>query len=368
MKIGFDATSVIHPVGGISRYTKNLLGAIVELKNEDTVVGYIPVGARSQSEWSFDNYSDRVKWVEINPYTFRRRGAIDQLDLYHGTNFKLQTSGRYGTVLTIHDLWLDRHPEYSKKLFGQRFSFFRTRRRVLEANRVIAVSHFTALEIQDLYGISPEKISVIHHGVSSDFFPDLDKSKFIKLIQKYGLPTGPYILFLGGADPRKNHKTLFQSFAHHTHLSRTCNLIAVGSLESRGENLLQTSDSLGLKGKIYPVSTVSHEELRLLYSFAEVFVYPSRYEGFGFPVLEAMACGTPVITNKSTSLPEVAGDAAILVDAEDESALGESMLKVLEDPLLCETLKRKGLAHSQGFSWMKAAQKTLNVYREVCQG
>ena len=109
MNIGFDATPMIHPVGGVSCYAKNLLGAIVDLKNEDTIVGYIPVGAHSQLKWSAGNYSDKVKWVEISPYTFRCRGCIDKLDLYHGTNFKLQTAGRYGTVLTIHDLWLDRY-------------------------------------------------------------------------------------------------------------------------------------------------------------------------------------------------------------------------------------------------------------------
>lgn len=367
MNIGFDASPLIHSVGGIARYANNLLRSIVELNGSDTVVGYIPIGSKPQLAWPSDKYPDKLKWVEVSPYAFRRRGAIDQLDVYHGTNFKLQTVGRKGTVLTIHDLWLDRHPEYSKKLLGQRVSFYRTRRRAREASRVIAVSHFTALEIQDLYGIAPDKISVIHHGISQDFFPDLDKAKFSKLTQKYGLSEGPYILFVGGADPRKNHRTLFKAYAHHSNLHRTFNLIAVGSLESRGESLLKTIDSLKLKGKAFSLESVSIEELRLLYSFAEVLVYPSRYEGFGFPVLEAMACGTPVITGKSTSLPEVAGEAAILVDTEDESVLSESILHVLENPSLRETLKKRGLMQSEGFTWKKTAQKTLEVYHEVCQ-
>ena len=366
MKIGFDATPFIYSTGGIARYAKNLLQAILDLKSNHTIFGYVPRGASSKLPWPAGTYSDNFAWKGVNAFNFKYQGFIDDLDLYHGTNFKLQTSGSYGTVLTIHDLWLDRFPEYSKKPFGQKFSFYRTRKRAQKARRVIAVSHFTSSEIQTLYGLPEENISVIHSGISSDFFPDLDEKKLSQVLLRHGIPSRPYILFVGGADPRKNHETLFRAFSNRFSLNREWSLIAIGNQESRGRNLLKTKNTLGLEGKVYSVNFVSNEELRLLYSFADVFVFPSKYEGFGFPVLEAMSCGAPVVANNVTSIPEIAGDAAILVDAEDEESLGEGILRILYDEELSKELRAKGLKQIQQFSWAKTARETIQIYQGVC--
>jgi len=365
MKIGFDASPIIQSVGGVARYARNLLKALLALESGDSFVGYVPVGASPNLNWSQNSGGEFLKWVEVGRYNFHQRGVLDQLDLYHGTNFKIQTSGRFGTILTIHDLWLDRHPEYSKKFFGQRLSFYRTRRRARHANRIIADSHFTAAEIQELYGIPAEKISVIHLGLTSDFFPDQDEAKFSELRQRIGLPNLPYIFFVGGADPRKNHRVLLQAFSHHLFLRQNYYLVVVGSSTSRVGSIQQTSQELGILDKVVCVNNVSVEDLRLLYSQAAVFVFPSRYEGFGFPVLEAMACGVPVIASKVSSIPEVAGTAALLVSPENEDELAHAITRVLQDPILQDVLRQQGLERSKAFLWSRTALETLKIYQEV---
>ncbi len=365
MIIGFDAFPILQSLGGIAGYTRNLLKALLALQSGHGFIGYVPRGAISQLHGPFQAKSGYLKWVEVGRYAFSRQGAVDQLDIYHGTNFKLQTSGRLGTILTIHDLWLDRHPEYSKKLFGQRLSFYRTRRRARLASRIIAVSHFTASEVQELYGIPPSKISVIHLGVSNEFFPELDRDKLAHLQQRFGLSSRPYIFFVGGADPRKNHRTLFQAFAQYPQLHKTHDLIVVGSLESRGHSLLATRESLRLSEKIHCLGPIPKEELRLLYSFAAVFVYPSHYEGFGLPVLEAMACGAPVVTSNTASLPEVAGDAAILVDPNHFETVGQALIQVLQDSSHQEILRQRGVKRVASFDWRRTAEQTLQVYHAI---
>lgn len=368
MKIGFDAIPIMQSVGGVARYARDLLRSLLELRSGDRFVGYVPQGATEKIDWPYvDGEGEFLQWVEVGRYNFRQRGALDQLDLFHGTNFKIQTAGRSGTVLTIHDLWLDRHPEYSKKFFGQRLSFFRTRRRARSASRIIADSHFTGNEIQELYGIPAEKISVIHLGLNPDFYQDQDEAKFSDLRERIGLSDIPYILFVGGADPRKNHPVLFQAFAQETFLRKNFQIVVVGNPISRVGSIHRTSVELGILENVVCVNKLAVQDLRLLYSHAAVFVFPSRYEGFGFPVLEGMACGVPVITSNFSSIPEVAGDAALLVSSENVEELTHALTRVLQDSGLQGSLRQQGFEQIKEFSWARTASETLKVYQEVTQ-
>lgn len=368
MNIGFDASPIISPIGGISSYVKNLLKALLDLKSRNTFFAYIPLGTSSLLRWPEEKYRDNLKWIETSRWGFRGCGINDQLDLYHGTNFKLQTSGRFGTILTIHDLWLDRYPEYSKKFFGQRLSFFQTKRRVQRANHIIAVSNFTANEIQEFYEVSVNKISVVHHGISREFFPDLRSDKdFDRLRVRFGIPNKPYIFFVGGANPRKNHKILFQAFSSNRFLSDTFSIVAVGNTSFRNLTMKKTIQDFGLHNNVVCIEQLDLEDLRALYSRAAAFVFPSRYEGFGFPVLEAMACGTPVLTSKCSALPEVAGDAALLVELENPKALEQAMVKTLQDAELRQRLREKGLKQAEKFKWSQAAEQMLKIYQTLCQ-
>lgn len=181
MCIGIDASPLVHPRSGVGWHTYYLLQALLALKEDIEFVGYLPNGGRRHIEPERWEPGGRLCWVEAGRAMMRWRGGWDRLDLYRGTNFKIQTRGQWGTILTIHDLWLDRHPEFSKKLFGQRSAFWRTRRRARRASRVITVSDFSARELQALYGLPPKRTVVIPNGVAAVFTPTRDNQEFEKL-------------------------------------------------------------------------------------------------------------------------------------------------------------------------------------------
>lgn len=367
MKVGIDAFPMVSSPGGVATYVYSLLNTFNNLNSRIECIAYIPKGCSDRANKKLRDPTGAIKWLEVDPYTFRWRGGLDGLDVFHGTNFKLQTRGRSGTVLTIHDLWLDRYPQYSKKLFGQRLSFYRTRKRAKHASKVIAVSRFTAMEIEQLYEIPSERIAVIHHGISSEFFSERDESKFSQLRTRKSLPDVPYILFVGGAGPRKNHHILFQAFALNTFLRKNFIIVVVGNPIHKMATIGASSERFEISDKVFCVGMVSVEELRILYSHAALFVFPSKYEGFGFPVLEGMACGVPVITSNTSALPEVAGPAAVLVNPESEEDLAQAMTRILQDSTLQEELREKGYERIQHFRWKDTAEETLKIYRECLQ-
>jgi len=366
MRIGIDANPILGDREGMGWLTYHLLRALVALKEELDLVAYVRPGALVSGQPIDWDQASQLRWVEAGRWTMRWRGTLDRLDLYHGTNFKLKTEGRYGGVVTIPDLWLDRYPQYSRKLFGQRASFYRGRRTVWRARKVITISQHSARDIIALYGLPPERIAVIPCGVSDDFRPTRDPRAMEHLRRRIGLTAEKYILFIGGAGPRKNHATLVAAFARQAERLNSYALVLVGDPVHRFGSYKSTAGTYGLAAQVVCPGRVSFEDLRLLYSAADLFVFPSIYEGFGMPVLEAMACGSPVITSNTTSLPEVAGDAAILVNPLDAHELGEAMVRVLSDEKLREALKAKGFERVKQFTWERTARRTLEVYRELC--
>lgn len=367
MRVGIDAFPIINNYGGVARYTRNLLRAVVAMESEVDFVAYVPPKSSGCAELERWGASGRLKRVEVRRPFFRWRGWLDKLDLYHGTNYKVQTMGRLGGIVTIHDLWLDRHPEYSKKVLGQRMSFFYTRRRASQAVRVITVSEHSAKDIRELYGLPKDRIAVIPHGVSGEFRPDHEEGRVSTLRSRYRLSAEEYILFMGGAEPRKNHISLFEAYASKPDLRKSHSLVVVGNPVHRLGSIMETARTLGISDRVVSTGMVNTGDLRVLYSNASLFVFPSRYEGFGLPVLESMACGTPVITSNTTSLPEVAGDAAVLVNPHDVDQLAEAIVRVLGDPALRETLRSRGLERARQFTWERSARETIAIYREICQ-
>src|SRR4029077_8509534 len=311
---------------------------------------------------------ERLQWINSSRWGMGKRGSSDRLDLYHGTNFKLHTVGRYGGVVTIHDLWLDRHPEYSKKMLGQWPSSFKTRQTALRARKTITVSEFSARELVELYGLKREHIVVIPNGVSEDFAPRRDDQAMGELRNRIGLKAERYVLFFGGAEPPKNHKIFLEAAELVRKRLGSRMLILVGSPVHPFGSYEETARRRSLTEKVLCPGRLSTNDLQLLYSSTDLFVFPSLYEGFGMPVLEAMACGAPVVTSNSTALAEVAGDAAGLANPQDARALGEAMFGVLGDEPLRAALKVKGFARAKQFSWEQAARQTLAVYQDLCSG
>jgi glycosyltransferase involved in cell wall biosynthesis len=366
MRIGVDAASIVGDKGGVGWHTYHLLQAMLELKEDVDYVGYLRPG--SFKEACFENWpeSKQLRWAEVPRWLMSWRGRLDRLDLYHGPNFKMHTTGRHGGIVTIHDLWLARHPEYSKKVLGQRASSRRARATAHRARAVVTVSRFSAEEIISVYEMPPERVVVIHNGVAEDFRPLKDDEAMALLSRKLDLSRAGFILFVGGADPRKNHRTFLQAVSLAVPALRGRTVVLAGDAVHPFGDYREAASRLGVASLVRCPGRMSRDDLRLLYSYADLFVFPSLYEGFGMPVLEAMACGAPVITSATSALPEVAGEAAVLVNPQDADALSRAMTEILEDHGKREKLRELGLARAKSFTWRDAAAQTHALYRRLC--
>ena len=355
MRIGFDAGPAFSLYSGIGQYVRSLFSAMVPMAPDIEWVGYVPSGCSTEISLFRDHSSihpgyPRSSWNLGG--VVRKETAID---LFHGTNFNAPSYDRQQSVLTIHDLWLARNPQYSKKFFGQGLSSWKLSRRAKRMAKIIAVSKFSAHEIHEVLGVPLERIAVIYHGCSFDLYADRDEGKFQEMSRRFNLFSLPYILFVGGAEPRKNHRTLFQAFSQSPSLKKRFSLVAVGDRESRGDNLFRTAREYGISDRVCCPGLVNAEDLRTLYAFATVFVFPSLYEGFGIPVVAA----------NRTALPEIGGEAALYVDPVNSENLRYELEYLLTDEEAQSQLRAKGLQHVKQFTWDRAAHETLSLYREV---
>jgi len=366
MRIGIDASSIVGDKGGVGWHTYHLLQHLLGLPDEMHYLGYVRPGALRDGRPEGWPGSDKIQWLEVPRWLMRWRGRWDRLDLYHGPNFKMHTTGLCGGVVTLHDLWLVRHPEYSKKVFGQAASTQRARETAGRARAVVTVSEFSAREIQELYGVPRERIAVIHNGVSDDFAPVRDEALCAEVRRRLELPEAGFLLFVGGADPRKNHRGFLQAVARCRDKLNDRVVVLVGDPEHAMGSYRATADEYGLGPLVRCPGRMNRGDLCVLYTLADLFVFPSLYEGFGMPVLEAMACGAPTITSNTTALPEVAGDAALLVNPEDPEAMAQAITTALSDDALRDDLRRRGAARSRAFTWRDAALRTSALYRTLC--
>ena len=284
-----------------------------------------------------------------------------------------QHMGRYGKflktpyIITVHDLIryfdLKGYGTYIHRPNSRdRFYLTRDYRGVTKATRIIAVSQATKRDLMYYLRIPEERIRVVYEGIDHTVFRPSPRSK------NFGYP---YILFVGSEQPRKNLPTLIKAFAKLKERKQFTDLKLVkvgwagGKETNFREETMKVIKSSDLDGQVIFTEFVSREDLRARYCDAECFVLPSLYEGFGFPPLEAMACGCPVITSDSSSLPEVVDGAAIKVSPGDVEGLAEALQKVLTDQQLVRSLVERGIAQAAKFSWEETAEKTLEVYKEV---
>lgn len=284
-----------------------------------------------------------------------------QLDLFHAQYiFPLCFKGR--GAATIHDILFEKYPQYFQSFFRFR-SHFLMRRAAEKAAHVFTVSQFSKNEIMSRYQTCSEKISVIENGVDAErFFPGIAGAHFL---EKRSLKTQEYILSVGRIEPRKNHLGLIRAYAQ---LSKSAApLVIVGQRDFGFEQVYQLICDLKLKERVMILEDVLMDELAALYRHARLFVYPSWAEGFGMPPLEAMASGVPVISSNTTSMPEVLGEAALLVDPGDEDALKRAMERLLSDPKECKSLVTRGFARVRNFSWVVSAKKVRAVYLQILQ-
>jgi len=264
----------------------------------------------------------------------------------------------------VHDLSWVRHPETQPADRVRQMNRFMPRT-MQKAAHILVDSNFIREEVIDHFGVSPDRVTTTLLGVAKEFRP-IDADHCAPILQHYGLQFGHYILAVATLEPRKNLASLIGAFAQLPQaLRRQYPLVIVG-MRGWGENLVSPSlRQMVADSEVRLTGFVPQKDLPYLYSGARVFVYPSLYEGFGLPPLEAMACGVPVIVSNRASLPEVVGNAGILVEPMDDVDIAEQMRAVIEDNLLHRQLSASGRQRSLLFSWRKCAIETLAVYRQV---
>jgi len=264
-------------------------------------------------------------------------------------------------VVTVHDLAFLHYPEQYPGM-KQRYLKAMTRLSVRRAAKVIAVSEATRQDILANYRCDPDKVVTIPNGVDAEMrvLPESDVRAFRRT---QGLPD-EFVLFLGTLQPRKNLETLLKAFGKIAG-QVDWPLVVAGALGWQYERIFQIVRHLGLSARVRFVGHVPGEHLPLWYNAATVFVYPSLYEGFGLPPLEAMACGTPVVASNVSALPEVVGDTGLMVDPLDVDALAGAILSLAGDADLRQQLGQRGRQRAAGFSWRRTVERTVEVYRQV---
>jgi glycosyltransferase involved in cell wall biosynthesis len=363
LRIGFDGRALASPAAGMRRYARELFGALARFDPSLTIVAVgappdvdVPEGiARAAGARALPT---NIGWMLTGLPRAARRAS---LDLFHAPSYTAPVHGPRPLVLTIHDVSYERNPEwYPYKRDPLRRAFYRHSAR--SADRVVTDSHFSRQEIVDVYGLRPDTIDVVPLAAAEMF------SSGAPLPLPNNLPP-QYVLHVGDLHVRRNLAMLVGAVAAVRRKNpawATLGLVLAGVDRGTGASLRQMSDAAaGASPLVTFTGPVSEPLLLALYRSAVALAYPSRYEGFGLPLLEAMACGAPVIAARTSSIPEVVGEAGVLLDPDDESAWALEIERVLDDAGHRGRLRETGLRRAREFSWQRAARETAAVYRSL---
>ena len=297
------------------------------------------------------------------PWALRSQQFDVVHDTYHFGPFLAPTS--YARVVTIHDLVPLMMPETCACSVQSHLTHRTLVRWVAKrAGHIITDSECTRRDVIEQYRVPPDRVTTVYLAAGNAFRPVEDTEQLWAVREKFGLPDD-FILYVGTLEPRKNLVRLIGAYKRALPSLGGIPLVIGGGLGWKYDEILRAANDPSLEGRVRLLGRVPDDDLPALYNLATVFVFPSLYEGFGLPVLEAMACGTPVITSRTSSLPEVAGAAGLLVDPLDEDEIARAMVDVVSQKCLRSALSREGLAQAAKFSWQRCAQETLEVYRNV---
>jgi len=312
----------------------------------------------SQSAVGYGKYS-------LSELLFLGRHALRGLkgDLFHIPHYTLPFFCEGKSVVTVHDVIQLKFPQYFNSV-KRAYAYGVIGHAVRNAGAVIAVSETTKNDLIEMFKVPETRIHVVHNGVSSAFSVEADSDRRKNFLRSCDLAQ-PYLLYVGSLKPHKNIGLLLESFALLRESDPTLLLVLAGESLLQYPELLNRANSLGIWNAIRELSTLRAVELRLLYNCAEILVMPSQYEGFGLPPLEAMACGTPVVSSRGGSLPEIVGNAAYIVSSFRPEDWAGAIDSIRKDGRTRKTLREKGLHRSGQFSWEECASRTLDVYRKV---
>lgn len=359
MRIALDISQMCYHGTGVARYVRGLTTALLKTKSpHDFVLFAGALRQRSfftrlsktspydQATWKIIPLPPKIAGYLLNELSLKIESLIGPIDLFHSSDWA-QPSSVCPQVTTVHDLVFKKYPETVDPLI--RTTQAKRLRKIAHSGvHVIADSLSTKNDLMEIYGISQSRIDVVYPGIDS-LYTVPPQTEIVRVKNKYGLPTN-YILSLGTQEPRKNIPSLIKACE-----SLELPLVLTGKYGWGREQSNSTA-------KVLSTGYIDDADLPGLYGGASVFAYPSLYEGFGFPVLEAMACGTPVVTSNVSSLPEISGGASILVDPKNPDSIAKGIVQALSKR---ESLIALGLAQSAKFTWSEAAQQVISIYEKI---
>jgi glycosyltransferase involved in cell wall biosynthesis len=372
-RIAIDYTAALEQGGGIGRYTRELVRALAALDPTTDyrlfTAGYKSATLPASPGQNFTWHPSRLNTEWLARLWHRARLPlrierwVGEIDLLHAPDFTLPPV-RKGTrtILTVHDLSFVRAPETATP--GLRAYLNQVvPRSVARADHILADSEATRQDLIDLYDTDPAKIDVLYSGVEARFRP-IDETEVLQMVRgKYGIGNDPYLFSVGTVQPRKNYARLAEAL--HRLDRPDLKLVIAGGKGWLNDDLYRTVQTLGMEEQVQFLGFADDADLPALYNGAEVFAYPALYEGFGLPPLEAMACGTPVVTANVSSLPEVVGEAGLAVDPTDVDAITSALERALDDDNLRAGLRERGLARARLFTWEQAAVQLLDHYHQL---
>lgn len=360
LRIAVDARSVTDARTGIGSYIVNLIDSLKKIDSSGSYFFFTSYLRHRLKKIPVISIISRAFFFLYDNFFFPFELLLRRVDVYHSPAFILPLINfNYKKIITIADLGFYVYGRaFSKKWHSIHLKFMLPIS-VRKADKIIAISDSTKKQIIEIFKVPEEKVITIYLGVSSKYKIIEDKRFIDAVLLKYNIKK-PFILFVGNMDPRKNLKRLIPAFRDAKKEKNNLQLVIVGA---RGELFQKDMLEEIERGDIILTGYITEEENICLYNAASVFVFPSLYEGFGLPIIEAMACGTPVVTSNVYSMPEIAGDAAITVNPEKISEITAAILKITGDDSLRKSLIEKGLQRAKLFNWEKTAGATLEVYR-----
>jgi glycosyltransferase involved in cell wall biosynthesis len=366
MKIAFDLRRIKNP--GIGRYMKCLVEAVVESAPEHQYLLILPPGEEDAvlcRENGVEKLTPPMKYYSLReqidlPRILRRHKA----DILHSPHFNLPLVRVCPYVVTIHDVIYLACREDLPSQLGRMYYRAMMGAAVKRADRIITDSEYSKRDIQRFFKVEEGRMDVIYPGVDQTIRKTVESVKKREVQDLYGI-VSPYLIYTGIYKLRKNHSGLLRSFKVFLDRGGDAQLVIAGPMEDGEATLRELARKLGIAERVIFTGFVADGDLPALYSGAQVYACPSLYEGFGFTVLEAMACGIPVVCSKETSLPEVAGAAALYADARNPQEFGNALYQAYRDQGLRAMLVSKGASNVQRFQWRQAAEQTLAVYEKV---
>lgn len=385
--VAIDYTPAIRQRAGIGRIIRGQVQALIDLQPDFDIRLFVvgPVTPAEQDVAPLDLHTTPISernmvrlWHRLNsPVPQVEWFAGGALDLFHATDFVMAPNRATHKFVTVHDLAFLYYPDAAMPSL-HRYLNVVVPRSIHRADHLLADSHHTAHDLTQEWGISPDSITVVQGAVDHEhFFPAEAKGEDMVDAEakesagtgegwreRYGIGDGPFILGLSTLEPRKNFARLIQAFHRARHQEKLPHRLIIGGKKGwLYDEIFATVQELGLEDSVHFPGFIGDDDLPKLYQSAEFFAFPSLYEGFGLPIVEALACGTPVLTANNSCLPEAGGDGALYVDAEDIDSIAQGILKLATDATLRDRLRQAGLSHAARFTWSNSAHQLLRAYQ-----